>query len=274
MINLTRNELIKKQENLQEYHDAGINGTGEEALNVELGNGSHAKYVDETLLFRSPNVKIHNLQAKSYELDLVLKYLKENPQINWVNMSYGASYSNYQFTIFKEIMDEICDSVIAVTMSSGNEEFPSGILRDNKLLDERMIIVGAAEPDLDSASYSSYDDKGTVDCLSIVGITMQDGMYFGGTSEAAPGMLGKLILRKQSNDLNELVEDADIMVDALTIDIGEYGKDDKTGKGIAVMPRLNGRQDSVQMYNLENDPVSVRRDETARRIDEGWTLVE
>ena len=163
--------------------------------------------------------------------------------VDIVVMSFGF---NFYSQIFKELVDKAYERGIVLVAAAGNEGSDT-ILYPAKY--EKVIAVGATTENDELASFSSYGfDIAVVapgeDVLS-TGLS-DEHVIVDGTSLAAPHVAGIIALLKSFNanltnyELREKIEN-----DA--IDIGEPGKDNVYGYGLAII------NISSENYNFTED---------------------
>lgn len=260
---------MMKLSGIQEWHEKGYRGHGIRVMVAEPDpNNYHAKSVAEIVKMYAPECEVIMYDYNDYKEFDMAEYAIKN-KVDIINTSYGINYPDNTFieTRAKEQYKRICDSGILVINSAGNEG--KGTIKDNGLMDDRIINVGMVNKNLDLQIESSYDLKGSVDCCGIVGHTLKDGSVLWGTSEAAPYVSGLLavLLSKQRLSYKDVIG----FIAKHSMDIGKNGKDNETGHGVFRLPSFTNPL-SVGMLNTKGKLIYVHKDFVYSAIQKGYTV--
>lgn len=254
---------------VKEWHDKGYKGKGIRVMVAEPDpNNYHAKSVAEIVKIYAPECEIIMYDYNDYKETEMADFAIKN-KIDIINTSYGINYPDNTFieTRAREQYKRICDAGILVVKSAGNEG--ENTIRDNGLMDERIINVGMVDRNLGIRIESSYDFKGSVDCMGIVGETLSDGTILWGTSEAAPYVTGLIatLLSKQKLSYKDVIG----FIAKHSMDINTTGKDNETGYGVFRLPSFVNSL-SVPMITPEGKSTFIHKDYVSIKIQEGYTV--
>jgi subtilisin family serine protease len=221
--------------NAKSWHDKGFKGKGIKVMVAEPRLGDyHAESVRELVETYVPEATILMYQYESYkEVDMIDFALKNKVDI--INTSFGVGYPRGTFIEDRAVAayKKALDHGVIIINSAGNEGL--GRMKDNALVDERIINVGMCTKQMSVPIESSYDLKGSVDCCGLVGHILKDGTVLWGTSEAAPYVTGLLaiVLSKEKMTVREIMT----FIAEHSIDLLDRGKDNASGYGLLVLPK-------------------------------------
>lgn len=260
---------MMKLSGVHEWHEKGYRGQGIRVMVAEPNpTAYHALSVAEIVKMYAPECEVIMYDYDTFkEVDMADFAIKNKVDI--INTSYGINYPDDTFieTRAREQYKRILDSGILVVNSSGNEGVET--IKDNGLMDERIINVGMVDKTLSIPIESSYNSKGNLDCLGIVGHTLKDGSILWGTSEAAPYVTGLLavLLSKQKLSYKDVVG----FIARNSMDINEKGKDNQSGYGVFRLPSFNNPL-SVPMVNTGGTELFVHKDFVKSALEKGYKV--
>ena len=251
---------------VQEWHEKGYKGKGIRVMVAEPDpNNYHAKSVEEIIKMYAPDCEVIMYDYENFkEIDMAEYAIKNKVDI--INTSYGINYPDNTFveTRAKEQYKRILDAGIFVVNSAGNEG-ENGI-KDNGLVDDRIINVGAVDKKLEIESYSSFDNTGKVDCCGMVGLVLKDGTILSGTSEASPYVAGLIACILSKNKMN--LKDLALFMAKNSLDLPQ---DNKTGVGLFRLPCFDNYL-SVRMTKPNGKEIFVHKDFVYNAIKKGYTV--
>lgn len=253
----------------KEWHDKGYKGKGIRVMVAEPNpTNYHAKSVAEIVKIYAPECEIIMYDYNDFNEVGMADFAIQN-KVDIINTSYGINYPDNTFieTRAREQYKRICDAGILVVKSSGNEG--ENAIKDNGLMDERIINVGMVDKKLYLPIESAYDFKGTVDCCGIVGETLSDGTILWGTSEAAPYVAGLLatLLSKQKLSYKDVIG----FIAKNSMDINAIGRDNETGYGVFRLPSFVNPL-AVRMISPDSKTTFVHKDFVQIKIEEGYMV--
>lgn len=236
---------------VKEWHNLGFKGKGIKVLVGELqADDYHANSVAEIVRSYAPEAYIEVYDYDDYQEEKMIDYAIKN-NFDIINTSYGINYPKGTFieTRAKNAYRKALDHGILIVKSAGNQGLNT--IKDNGLLDLRMINVGMVEKNLNIPRESSWGN-GEVDCGGLVGHKLDDGTYMWGTSESAPYVSGLLavLLSKEKITLKQVL----LYISENSIPINE-----RVGAGLFRLPSFANPL-SVEMFKTNGTKTFVHKD--------------
>lgn len=248
---------------VKEWHDKGYKGQGIRVMVAEPDlNNYHAKSVAEIIKMYAPDCEVIMYDYENFkEVDMADFAIKNKVDI--INTSYGINYPDNTFIEVraKEQYKRICDAGILVINSAGNEG--EGTIKDNGLMDDRIINVGMVTKELEVPIESSYGN-GTVDCGGLVGHKLKDGTILWGTSEASPYVSGLIacLLSKQRLAHKQVM---------MFIGKNSIPVDERIGYGLFMLPSFVNPL-AVKMIRPDGKETYIHKDYVIDKINQNYKI--